>query len=193
MALEDQAKAVTKLGSLGTDIPGLNADSVIENLIKKDENLDKYLTMIDNAKAEKIYRGMSEEEANASTEESKKKVLEEIKKNLKPSVEEDIIKMKQEYKIAKEALDSIPIEVSATVANAALPAALPPAVPNPVYTLGVAIQTKKSLLKTINIVITSLTTVMMLANKLKFELPQAIVKLVETLGLVTKGLSLIPG
>ena len=193
MALEDQVKAVTKLGSLGTDIPGLDADSVIENLIKRDENLGKYLTMIDNAKAEKVYRGMSEEEADKATEEAKKKVLEEIKKNLKPAVEEDIIKMKQEYKIAKEALDSIPTEVQATVVNAALPAALPPAVPNPAYTLGVALQTKKNLLKTLNIVLSSLTTVITLANKLKFELPPVVLTLVSTLTIVTTGLSLIPG
>jgi hypothetical protein len=101
--------------------------------------------------------------------------------------------MKQEYKTAKEALESIPTEVSATVATAALPAALPPAVPNPIYTLGIALQTKKSLLKTLNIVLSSLTTVMMLANKLKFELPAPILKLVETLSIVTNGLSLIPG
>jgi hypothetical protein len=193
MAIEDQAKAVTKLGSLGTDIPKLNADSVIENIIKKDENLGKYLVMIDSAKAEKVERGMTKEEADKAAEEAKKKAIEDIKKSLKPQVEEDIIKMKQEYKTAKEALDSIPTEVSATVATAALPAALPPAVPNPIYTLGIALQTKKSLLKTLNIVLSSLTTVMMLANKLKFELPAPILKLVETLSIVTKGLSLIPG
>ena len=193
MALEDQAKAVTQLGSLGTDIPKLNTDSVIENIIKKDENLGKYLVMIDSAKAEKVERGMTKEEAEKAAEEAKKKAIEDIKKSLKPQVEEDIIKMKQEYKTAKEALESIPTEVSATVATAALPAALPPAVPNPIYTLGIALQTKKSLLKTLNIVLSSLTTVMMLANKLKFELPAPILKLVETLSIVTKGLSLIPG
>lgn len=193
MALEDQVKAVTKLGSLGTDIPGLNADKVIENLIKRDQNLGRYLKMIDEAKAQKIERGMSEEEADKESEEAKKKLLDELKKGLKPSVEEDIIKMKQEYKIAKEALDSIPTEVQATVVNAALPAALPPAVPNPAYTLGVALQTKKNLLKTLNIVLSSLTTVITLANKLKFELPPVVLTLVSTLTIVTTGLSLIPG
>ena len=195
MALEDQAKAVTQLGSLGTDIPKLNADSVIENIIKKDENLGKYLVMIDAAKEEKIERGMTKEEADKAAEEAKKKVLEEIKKNLKPQVEEDIIKMKQEYKTAKEALESIPVEAQATIALVAIPPAVsvPPSAPNPAYTLGVALQTKKSLLKTLNIVLSSLTTLMMLANKLKFEVPAPILKLVETLSIVTKGLSIIPG
>jgi hypothetical protein len=193
MALEDQAKAVTQLGSLGTSIPGLNADAVIENIIKKDETLGKYLAMIDSAKEEKIERGMTKEEADAAAEEAKKQILEEVKKSLKPSIEEDIIRMKQEYKTVKEALDSIPVEVQATAATMVLPAALPPAVPNTIYTMGIALQTKKSLIKTLNIVLSSLTTIMMLANKLKFELPAPILKLVETLSIVTNGLSLIPG
>jgi hypothetical protein len=195
MALSDQTKAVTELGALGTDIPGLNADSVIENIIKKDENLGKYLKMIDSAKAEKVYRGMTEEEASAAADVDKKKTLEEVKKSLKPSVEEDIIKMKQEYKTAKEALDSIPKEAQATIAIAALPTAIsvPPSTANPAYTLGVALQVKKSMLKTLNTVMTSLTTVIMLANKLKFELPASILDLVALIGKVTNGLSVIPG
>lgn len=195
MAIEDQAKAVTKLGSLGTDIPGLNADKVIENIIKKDENLGKYFTMIDKAKEEKIYRGMSKEDAEKAVADDKKKMIEDLKKSIKPSVEEDIIKMKQEYKTAKEALDSIPTEVQTTMALVAVPTAIsvPPSSANPAYTLGIALQTKKNLLKTLNIVLSSLTTVMMLANKLKFELPAPVLKLVETLTVVTKGLSVIPG
>ena len=195
MALEDQAKAVTQLGSLGTDIPKLNADAVIENIIKKDETLGKYLVMIDSAKEEKIERGMTKEEADKAADEAKKKVLEEVKKNLKPQVEEDIIKMKQEYKTAKEALESIPTEVQTTVALVAVPTAIsvPPSSANPAYTLGIALQTKKNLLKTLNIVLSSLTTLMTLANKLKFEVPAPILKLVETLSIVTKGLSAIPG
>lgn len=195
MALADQAEAVSKLGELGLEIPKLNPDAVIENLVKKDENLGKYLEMIDKAKEEKVYRGMSEEEASQATEDAKKEVLNKVKENLRPMVEEDIIKMKQEYKTAKEALDSIPTEVQSTVALIAVPPAIsvPPSAPNPAYTLGVALQTKKNLLKTLNTVISSLTTVMTIANKLKFELPEAIVKLVQVLGVVTNVLSTIPG
>lgn len=195
MAVEDQAAAITKLGSLGTDIPGLDADKVIENIIKKDENLGKVFAMLDAAKEEKIYRGMSKEEAETSIADDKKKMVEELKKSIKPSIEEDIIKMKQEYKTAKEALDSIPVEVQATIALVILPTAIsvPPSAPNPAYTLGVALQTKKSLLKTLNIVLSSLTTLMTIANKLKFELPAPVLALVDTLSTVTNGLSLIPG
>ena len=91
MALADQAEAVSKLGELGLEIPKLNPDAVIENLVKKDENLGKYLEMIDKAKEEKVYRGMSEEEASQATEDAKKEVLNKVKENLRPMVEEDII------------------------------------------------------------------------------------------------------
>lgn len=195
MALKDQEEAISKLGDLGLEIPGLNADSVIENIIKKDENLGKYLEMIDAAKEEKVYRGMSEEDAKKAAEDAKKQVLEQIKTNLRPSVEEDIIKMKQEYKTAKEALDSIPDEAKTVVALTIVPPAIsaPPSTANPAYTLGIATQTKKSLLKTLNIVLSSLTTVITLANKLKFELPQAVTALVSALTVATNALSLIPG
>jgi hypothetical protein len=151
--------------------------------------------MIDAAKEEKIERGMTKEEADKAADNAKKQVIDEVKKNLKPSVEEDIIKMKQEYKTAKEALESIPTEVQTTMALVAVPTAItvPPSSANPAYTLGIALQTKKSLLKTLNTVLSALTTIMMLANKLKFELPAPILKLVETLSIVTQGLSLIPG
>jgi seryl-tRNA synthetase len=193
MALDDQIKAIEQLSSLGLTIPKLTPDSVIENLIKKDETLGKYLKLIDDSKAEKIERGLSKEEADAQAEEAKKKIVEDLKKSIRPSVEEDITKIKQEYKITKEALESIPQEISTTIATAALPAALPPAVPNPAYTLGIAIQTKKSLVKTLNIIVVSLTAILTIANKLKFELPQSIVNLVNVLGVVTSALSAIPG
>jgi hypothetical protein len=195
MSLEDQSKAVGKLGELGLSIPGLNVDSVIENLIKKDENLGKYLKMISDARKEKIGRGMSKEDADKEAEDEKKKVLDKVKENLKPMVEEEIIKMKQEYKTAKEALDSIPGEAQAAIAAAALPPAVtaPPGAPNPAYTLAMALQTKKNILKILNIVLSSLTTVMMIANKLKFELPASILKLVEALNIATTALSIIPG
>ena len=195
MAIADQAAAVSKLGELGLEIPKLNPDEVIENLVKKDETLGKYLEMIDRAKEEKVYRGMSEEEASQATEAAKQEVLNKVKENLRPMVEEYIITIKQEYKTAKEALDSIPTEVQATMAQVAIPPAIsvPPSGPNPVYTLGVALQTKKNLLKTLNIIVSSLTVVMTLATKLKFELPQAVLTLVQVLGVVTNALSIIPG
>jgi hypothetical protein len=193
MAIEDQTKAISELGKLGENIPGLSVEPVLTNLVEKNDALKSQFENLNKVKEENIERGMTEEEAAAQIEEAKKKAIEEAKKNLKPMVEEDIIRMKQEYKTVKEALDSIPVEVQATAATMVLPAALPPAVPNPIYTMGIALQTKKSLIKTLNIVLSSLTTIMMLANKLKFELPAPILKLVETLSIVTNGLSLIPG
>lgn len=195
MAIEDQTKAISELGKLGENIPGLSVDPVLNNLVEKNDALKSQFENLNKVKEENIERGMTEEEAAAQIEEAKKKAIEEAKKNLKPMVEEEIIKMKQEYKTAKEALESIPTEVQTTMALVAVPTAItvPPSSANPAYTLGIALQTKKSLLKTLNTVLSALTTIMMLANKLKFELPAPILKLVETLSIVTQGLSLIPG
>lgn len=195
MAIEDQTKAISELGKLGENIPGLSVDKVLDNLVQKNDALKSQFENLNKVKEENIERGMTEDEAAAKVDEAKKKAIEDAKKNLKPMVEEEIIKMKQEYKTAKEALDSIPTEVQTTMALTVVPTAIsvPPSSANPAYTLGIALQTKKSLLKTLNIVLSSLTTVMMLANKLKFELPAPILKLVETLSIVTQGLSLIPG
>jgi uncharacterized protein (DUF2384 family) len=195
MALEDQVKAISELGKLGENIPGLSVDKVVENLAKKDESLEEYLKLIEDEKQDNLERGMSEEEADKAAEEAKKQAVETLKGNIKPAVEEEVIMMKQEYKIAKEALDSIPTEASTAIATAAIPPAIsaPPSAANPLYTLAMATQTKKSLLKTINIVIASLTKVMMIANRLKFELPESIVNLVKVLGIATSALSIIPG
>jgi hypothetical protein len=195
MALEDQANAVSELGKLGENIPGLSVDGVVENLAKKDEALENYLKLIEDEKQDNLERGMSKEEANKAADEAKKEAVETLKGNIKPAVEEEVIMMKQEYKIAKEALDSIPAEANTAIATAAIPPAIsaPPSTANPLYTLAMATQTKKSLLKTINIVITALTKVMMIANRLKFELPAAIVNLVKVLGTATAALSVIPG
>jgi hypothetical protein len=195
MALEDQVKAISELGKLGENIPGLSVDTVVENLAKKDESLENYLKLIEDEKQDNLERGMSKEEADKAAEEAKKEAVETLKGNIKPAVEEEVIMMKQEYKIAKEALDSIPTEASTAIATAAIPPAIsaPPSTANPLYTLAMATQTKKSLLKTINIVITALTKVMMIANRLKFELPAAIVNLVKVLGTATAALSVIPG
>jgi seryl-tRNA synthetase len=195
MAIEDQLKLISKLDKLGTNIPGLNVDSVLNNLIEKNDALKSQVEIFNKSKEENIERGMTKEEAEAKVKEAKSKAIEDAKAQMKPMVTEEITKMKQEYKIAKDTLDSIPAEVQATVATIAMPPAIsvPPSAPNPIYSLGVALQTKKNLMKTLNIVISALTQIILIANKLKFELPTAVTSLVATLTSVTGLLSKIPG
>ena len=70
--LAEQIKGIKDLGKLGKDIPGLNKDSVIENIIKKDKNLGEYIKMIDADKEENIERGMSKGEAEKKAKEDAK-------------------------------------------------------------------------------------------------------------------------
>jgi hypothetical protein len=110
-------------------------------------------------------------------------------------VKEEVTRMKQEYTIAKDAIDSIPDEVKSVMAGTVIPPAVstPPSAANPLYTLNVALQAKKNMLKTLTIVLASLTTVITIANKLKFELPKPVLGLVESLGKLTGTLDKIPG
>lgn len=195
MAIEAQLSSALKLGDLGESIPGLNTDTVIENLVKKDEGMANYLKLIEDERKENVERGMSEEEAKAEADAKAKEAVETMKKNIKPAVEEDITKMKQEYKIAKEAIDSIPTEAQTVAALVAVPPSIstPPSTANPAYTLGVAAQTKKTLLKSLSIATSALTNLILIASKLKFELPSAILGLVGALSAVTTAISIIPG
>jgi hypothetical protein len=195
MAIEDQLKLISKLDKLGTNIPGLNVDSVLNNLIEKNDALKSQVEIFNKSKEENIERGMTKEEAEAKVKEAKSKAIEDAKAQMKPMVTEEITKMKQEYKIAKDALDSIPSEVASVMAGTIIPPAIsaPPSIANPLYTLNVALQTKKNLMKTLNIVLSALTNVLLIANKLKFELPTAVTVLVGTLSTVTGVLSKIPG
>jgi VIT1/CCC1 family predicted Fe2+/Mn2+ transporter len=195
MSIQSQLATGLKLGDLGESIPGLNADVVVENLVKKDEGMANYIKLIEEERKENIERGMTEEEANAQAEKDKKEAVETMKKNIKPAVEEDITKMKQEYKIAKEAIDSIPTEAQTVVALAAIPPSIstPPGTANPAYTLGIATQTKKTLLKSLSIATSALTTLILIASKIKFELPSVITGLVTALSAVSAAISIIPG
>jgi seryl-tRNA synthetase len=195
MAMEEQVKLLLKLDKLGTDIPGLNPNKVLNNLIEKNDALKSQVEIFNTAKEENIERGMSADEAEARVKEARDKAIADAKKQMEPMVKEEITKMKQQYKIAKESLDSIPAEVQSTIATIVIPPAIsvPPSAPNPIYSLGIALQTKKNLMKTLNIVISALTQIILIANKLKFELPTPVTTLVATLISVAGLLSTIPG
>jgi hypothetical protein len=195
MALADQIKLLAELDSLGKDIPGLDIDKIVNNLVEKADEIKAQVEVIEKVKEENMERGMTEEEAEAKVQEAKDQAIEEAKKQIEPMVKEEVTKMKQEYTIAKEAIDSIPGEVETIMAATVIPPAIstPPSTANPLYTLKLALQAKKGLTKTLNIVLAALTKVIMIANKLKFALPQPILDLVKALGTVTGTLDKIPG
>lgn len=195
MALAEQIKLLGELDSLGKDIPGLNIDKIVNNLVEKADAIKAQVEVIEQVKEENMERGMTKEEAEAKIKEEKDKIIEEAKKQVEPMVKEEITKMKQEYTIAKDAIDSIPDEVKSIMAATVVPPAIstPPSAANPLYTLNLALQAKKNLLKTLNIVLAALTTVITIANKLMFALPTVVLDLVKGLATVTGTLEKIPG
>jgi hypothetical protein len=186
MATEKQLEALKKLSSQGENIPGLNKDKIIENLIKKDPTIKKYFEKIDAARDENIERGMSKEEAEEKVKEIKKKALDDIKKNLTAQVEEDITKIKQEFKSVKDSISSMGEDIASFITAKSLPAVItvPPGAPNPATVLIEILQKKKDFEKVLNVALVSLTAVITIANRLKFELPDSVLTLVGVLGTV---------
>jgi hypothetical protein len=56
MSLEPQIELLSKLGSLGESIPGLDIDPIVENLVKKSEELKTVTESIDSEEEEENER-----------------------------------------------------------------------------------------------------------------------------------------
>lgn len=215
MSLEPQIQLLSKLGNLGQSIPGLNIDPIIENLAKKSEELKTVTESIDaeeeeenerarrsekkkktpeEKEAAEAERKKKREEAKKKAEEQKKKIIDTYKKNIRKTVQEEIDIIKQNYKVFKDAIESIPPDITALITNIALPPSItvPPGVFNPVYAYNLAKQGKNTLGRTLNSSIVAFSQVLKAANAIKFQLPKSILDLFDKIALINSLLSGIP-
>jgi hypothetical protein len=230
MSLEPQIQLLSKLGNLGESIPGLNVDPIIENLVKKSEEIKTATESIDaeeeeeneretrferkkERKAEKerkkaggkekteeekeeqkAERKKKREETKKKADAQKKKIIENYKKQMRVVVQENTIEIKQNYKIFKDAIESIPPDVTALIANIFLPPAItvPPGGPNPLYALNLTKQTKNTLVRTLNSAIVAFTIVIKLSTAIKFEIPKPILDLFDKINIVSNLIGSIP-
>jgi chemotaxis protein histidine kinase CheA len=230
MSLQPQIELLDKLGNLGSSIPGLDVDPIVENLAKKSEELKTITESIDSEeeeeneretraekrkerKAEKerekagkkekkkeekeaqeAERKKKREENKKKAEEQKKKIIENYKKKMRVVVQENTIEIKQNYKIFKDAIESIPPDVSALITNIALPPAItaPPGAPNPIYALNLTKQAKNTLVRTLNSAIVAFTVVVKLSTAIKFEIPKPILDLFDKINIVSNLIGSIP-
>jgi cation transport ATPase len=230
MSLEPQIELLSKLGSLGESIPGLDIDPIVENLVKKSEELKTVTESIDSEEeeeneretrsekkkerkaekereklgkkekteeekeAQKAERKKKQEETKKKAEEQKKKIIENYKKQMRVVVQENTIEIKQNYKIFKDAIESIPPDVSALITNILLPPAItvPPGGPNPVYALNLTKQAKNTLVRTLNSAIVAFTVVIKLSTSIKFEIPKPILDLFDKINIVSNLIGSIP-
>jgi hypothetical protein len=230
MSLEPQIQLLNKLGNLGSSIPGLNIDPIIENLVEKSEELKTITESIDSEEeeeneretrsekrkerkdekerkkagktekteqekeAKKAEREKKREEFKKKAEEKKKKIIEDYKKNIRKTVQEEIDIIKQNYKVFKDAIESIPPDVSALIANIFLPPGItaPPGVFNPIYAYNIAKQGKNTLGRTLNSSIVAFSQVLKAATAIKFQIPKSILDLFDKISAVNSVISSIP-
>jgi chemotaxis protein histidine kinase CheA len=230
MSLEPQIQLLSKLGSLGESIPGLDIDPIIENLVKKSEEIKTATESIDEEEeeeneretrserrkerkaekerkkagkkekteeekeAQKAERKKKREETKKKAKEQKKKIIENYKKQIRVVVQENTIEIKQNYKIFKDAIESIPPDVSALITNILLPPAItvPPGGPNPLYALNLTKQAKNTLVRTLNSAIVAFTVVIKLSTAIKFEIPKPILDLFDKINIVSNLIGSIP-
>jgi hypothetical protein len=215
MSLQQQKDLLDKLGNLGEPIPGLDIDPIIENLAKKSEELKTVTESIDSEEEEENERARrsekkkktpeekktaeeerkkKREEAKKKAEAQKKKIIEDYKKNIRKTVQEEIDIIKYNYKIFTDAIESIPPDVSALITNIALPPAItvPPGAPNPLYAINLAKQGKNTLGRTLSSSIVAFSQVLKASNAIKFELPKSILDLFDKIAFVNSIISSIP-
>jgi len=191
MSLDKQKELLPKLQNMGESIPGLSIGPIIDNLLKSEDQFKVYTDLADSEKEDNIQRGMTKEEATKIAEEGINKLKEKYKESIKEFVNEKITEIKQEYKIFKETIKSLPVEISALIANIALPPAIP-AGPNPLYSLNVVIQAKANLERIINSMVISFTTILKASNDLKFQIPNVVLSLFDKIAIIGRLLKSIP-
>lgn len=194
MSLEKQISLVEESGMLGESIPGLELDLILENLAQKSDELKSQYDAIEAQIEENVSRGMPREQARAEAESQIESIKKTAKERLKQPVVEQITIIKQQYKVVKEGLKSIPEDVTAVAANILLPPAIsvPPAAPNPLYAINLAATSKNALSSTLSTMIIAFTEMVKAANIIQFVLPVPILSLYESIKELSSLIDSIP-
>lgn len=194
MSLEKQIALIAALGDLGEGIPGLDPTPIIENMANNSEEIKGYIVVIEKQEADLEDQGMTKDEAKAEIKKQITELIDAYKKQVETMVVGKINEIKTEYKKIKDGIKQIPEDVSNAITAIALPPAIgvPPVAPNPVYALILAKQTKNLLQTILNIVTTSLVTLLKAATAILFEVPDTILETGATIKGLAKILNTIP-
>jgi hypothetical protein len=195
MALEKQIILLAELSNMGEGIPGLDPTPIIENIVNKSEDIKNQTTIIGDKYDTLEERGeIDKDKKKAAIKKEINDLIEAYKKQLIQIVNDQITEIRTEWKSIKASLKAIPDDVSKTIQNILLPPAItaPPAVPNPIYALNLAAQTKSLLIGLLNLISTSLVKVIKAANIILFELPEPVLAVGATVKVLDKILNTIP-
>ena len=211
--MQQQTELLDTMGDEGESMPGLDEGPIIDNLAKESDELKAANASIDDEAEEDAERAKRDEKKEMTDEEKKaerkkkkaesKKKADEKKKKMKDSfkaaakvmVKEKMTIIKQNYKLFKDSVESIPPDVTALIANLALPPSIsaPPSAPNPLYALNVALQAKHSLSIILNNAIIAFTEILKAANAIKYQIPAPILLLFNQILSAKDLISSIPG
>jgi hypothetical protein len=200
--LERQKSLIVQLGSSsGVKIPGLNVDSVIENLAQLNEDLQKTYEYYDSqaeleasneeqkAEAEGTIETEEQKKArrDAKKQEAKKKreeTFNKYKESLGDFVQEQISIIETSVAAVEEGTKNLPQNIASAILAFGVPTAVGAAVPNYLYNWLVLFQQ----IKAINVVLKDLFSryldMLIAADKIKFALPNPILNLLEELTLI---------
>lgn len=193
MALEPQIALMTVLGDMGTGLPGLDVDKIIENIAKKAEAIKAKKEAIEKEIDELRNRDrITKEEAKKMLKAKIKEYIDKYKEAIKKMVNDAINEIKSVWKEIKVQVKQIPKDVAAAIAAILVPPAIGPVGPNPIYALLIAAQTKSVLSAILNALATNLIKLIKAANMILFELPQPVLIVGDTIKILDTLLSTIP-
>lgn len=198
-ALQKQKDLIAQIGnSSGVNIPGLNVDAVIENLARLNSDLQQtyeYYDSLAESEADKEEReaeaaGIVESEEDkrarrdAKKQEAKKKreeTFSRYKSSLGDFVQEQISIIENSVASIEEGTKALPVKIGEAISTAALPAALPPGLPNPAYNLLIFSQQVKAIKVVLDDLFSRYLSLLIAADKIKFALPTKVIQLLEVL------------
>lgn len=194
MSLDKQKELIKQLGDLGNSLPGLDKDPIIKNIMDKSEGFKAYNQIVEDEYLDNIDRGMNEADAKKESDAKKEEINAKVKGNLDQSVNEQITIIKQQYKVFKDGLDRIPVDVTAIIANILLPPAIATSgsTPNPVYALNLAKTEKNKLSGLLGMIIIAFTEMLKAATGIYYEIPAFLLELFAQLAKVKTLIDSIP-
>jgi dsDNA-specific endonuclease/ATPase MutS2 len=193
MALEPQIALMAALGDMGTGLPGLDLDKIIEKIAEKAEAIKAKKEAIEKEIDELRNRDrITKEEAKKMLKDKIKEYIDKYKEAIKQMVNDAINEIKSVWKEIKVQVKQIPKDVAAAIAAIALPPAIGPVGPNPIYALSIAAQTKSVLSAILNALATNLIKLIKAATMILFELPQPVLIVGDTIKILDTLLSTIP-
>ena len=158
------------------NIPGLNYDIISENFIKK--TIEEY----DNVDIDSL------------SEQDIREYKISLEDQFKPIITENIAIIKTNFKSAKTNLEAVQDMLKTFVKSIAVPSVIsvPPASANPAWTVLDVIQKITSLKAILLIIETALVMILIAADKIKFDIPEPISKVISLFSTVNNAINKIP-